>query len=157
MASRDAEDGLLWLLGLWLVAEAFNEGPRAVKRAVVALEDAGARARERVSNLSYDRDLPGKRLTKAQLIALATRTGFASPRVAAAVALAESGGYPGILGDNRRSVGLWQINLDHHPEFIPERLVDPEANARAAYDISDGGTNWQWWTTFRSGAYRSFL
>jgi hypothetical protein len=35
----------------------------------------------------------------------------------------------------------------------PESLLDPFINARIAYDISKGGTNFNPWTTYTSGKY----
>jgi cell wall-associated NlpC family hydrolase len=38
-----------------------------------------------------------------------------------------------------------------------EQLFDPLTNARVAYRLSDGGTNWQPWTTYTRGTYRQHL
>lgn len=94
----------------------------------------------------------------AQLQALAASVGFPDPSLAAAVAMAESGGNPNAMGDAQfgGSVGLWQINLPSHPNYDPARLTDPVYNAQAAYAISSGGTNWQPWTTYRTGAYQQY-
>jgi Lysozyme like domain len=49
-------------------------------------------------------------------------------------------------------VGIWQINFVNAPDgdswnaFVA-LLEDPDTNAQYAIRISDGGTNWQWWTT----------
>jgi hypothetical protein len=90
-----------------------------------------------------------------QLQQLATSVGFPDPGLAAAVAMAESGGDPSAYGDAQYggSVGLWQINLPAHPEYTAAELDDPTTNARAVYAISSGGTNWEPWTTYRTGAY----
>jgi len=98
-------------------------------------------------------------LTIEQLRELAKSVGFADDQLdtAAAVALAESGGdplalnvvtnpAPGFLPE--RSVGLWQINTLAHPEYKEPALYDPAENARAAFVISHGGTNWSHWTTY---------
>ena len=153
---RDEQTGLLFLLGLYVLARA----QKVVPEAVAAAERGGARLYEAThpeEGAAHAADLPGKRLSKAALIALCTRLLFPDPKLAAAVALAESRGYPGVLGDQRRSVGLWQINLDYHPRYTRAELTDPEANAIAAFKISRGGTNWGPWTTYRNGAYRHFL
>jgi cell wall-associated NlpC family hydrolase len=64
-----------------------------------------------------------------------------------AIALAESGGRVDALNDQgEHSVGLWQINLDAHEDRWGD-LTDPYNNARAAYEISHGGTDMRPWTT----------
>jgi cell wall-associated NlpC family hydrolase len=66
-----------------------------------------------------------------------------------AIAMAESGG--NTEAHNPRgedSWGLWQINVD--PDVRDNswgNLTDPAANARAAYEISRGGTDMRPWTT----------
>lgn len=90
--------------------------------------------------------------------------------VAVAVALAESGGRPtahnGNAGTGDNSYGLFQINMlgDLGPERLErfhlssnDQLYDPLVNAKVAYQISNGGTNWQPWTTFTSGGYLDHL
>jgi hypothetical protein len=96
-------------------------------------------------------------LTRAQLLELARRSGFAVPEVAVAVALAESGGHPDAVGDFGRSYGLWQIHGPAHPQYSAWQLLDAEYNAHAAFEISKGGTDWSPWTTFRNGDYRRFM
>lgn len=94
----------------------------------------------------------------AQLRDLAVSVGFPDPDLAAAVAMAESGGNPNAYGDAQYggSVGLWQINLPSHPGVTASQLYDPTFNAQAAYQISNGGTNWTPWTTYNTGAYKQF-
>jgi hypothetical protein len=93
--------------------------------------------------------------------------------VAAAIAQAESGGCQYALAgpvdirpvkactwtrtDGENSVGLWQINLRAHPTYSAPSIFGLLANAEAAVAISGGGTNFRPWTTYVSGAYRSFL
>lgn len=72
------------------------------------------------------------------------------------VALAESSGWTGAVGDLNlgRSVGLWQINLRAHPEYDEESLKDPMTNAQAAYAIyRAAGNSFTPWTTYKNGAY----
>lgn len=94
----------------------------------------------------------------AQLQALAASVGFPDPALAAAVAMAESGGNPNAYGDAQYggSYGLWQINIPSHPQFAgnPAVLYNPTTNAQAAFATSSSGKNWQPWTTFRNGAYK---
>lgn len=89
--------------------------------------------------------------------------------LAAAIALAESGGNPaahnGNSGTGDDSWGLWQINMigslgpARRSQFglsSNAQLADPGTNARAAVAISQGGKNFTPWTTYTSGAYRRF-
>lgn len=90
-------------------------------------------------------------------------------KVAVAVALGESGGNAGIVGDAGiqdaiygPSIGLWQIrSLKAEKGKSTTRdelaLYDPGFNARSAYSISGGGTNFAPWTVFKNGTYKKFL
>ncbi len=98
-----------------------------------------------------------KVLGQAELVALARRIGFRDPDLAAAVALAESGGNALAVGDFGRSFGLWQVHTPAHPEYTAGGLMDPDYNARAAFAISKQGADWGPWTTFRNGDYKRFL
>jgi cell wall-associated NlpC family hydrolase len=90
--------------------------------------------------------------------------------MAVAIAMAESGGHPmshntnASTGDN--SYGLFQINMlgslgpARRAEFhltSNDQLFDPLTNAKVAYRMSQGGTNWEPWSTFKSGAYQRYL
>lgn len=69
--------------------------------------------------------------------------------MAAAVALAESGGNPAPNGNGPNATndwGLWQIH-DGGPA-----MLDPLANARRAVAMSANGTNWRPWCTAYSDA-----
>jgi hypothetical protein len=94
-----------------------------------------------------------------QIRSLAKRVGFPNPNLAAAVAMAESGGDPAAWGDRDLggSYGLWQIHHPSHPQYPISKLKTREYNARAAFAISGGGRNWSPWTTFRNGDYKAFL
>jgi hypothetical protein len=107
-------------------------------------------------------------LSQAQLAAYAASAGIANPQLAAAIAMAESGGdtrsHNPIPPDN--SYGPWQINMlgSMGPErrkalgiSSNDQLYDPAVNARAASMISKGGTDWTPWSTYTSGAYKKFL
>lgn len=76
--------------------------------------------------------------------------------IAAAVALAESGGNPNATNTNGNGTidrGLWQINSIHGNLST----YDITANAKAAIQISSNGTNWMPWTVYKTGAYKKFL
>jgi hypothetical protein len=105
-------------------------------------------------------------MTLAQIIALAQSVGFPNPQIAAAVAMAESGGNPfathivtapppGQLPE--RSFGLWQINTLAHPEFDETQLLSAAYNAHAALLISQSGTDWTPWSTYTNGAYLAHM
>lgn len=94
-------------------------------------------------------------LSPQQIAQIAYQAGFRGQALinAVAIALAESGGRPGARNPNGEdSRGLWQINVA--PNVRKNKwgnLYDPVVNARAAFEISGGGENFQPWTTF-SGA-----
>ena len=72
----------------------------------------------------------------AQLQQLAASVGFPDPALAAAVAMAESGGNSQAHGDLQYggdgSIGLWQIFTVAHPQYTSAQLYDPVFNAKAA-------------------------
>lgn len=95
------------------------------------------------------------------LVAL-QRAGFRGNalQVALAVGGAESVSYTDMTGDASLggSYGPWQIHHPSHPEYDTNRLQsDWTYAAKAAYQISDGGTDWGPWTTYNTGAYRGFM
>lgn len=53
--------------------------------------------------------------------------------------------------------GLWQINDYWHSEVSDACAYNAQCNADAAYRISDSGTDWTPWSTYKSGSYRQFL
>lgn len=70
--------------------------------------------------------------------------------IAAAVAIAESGGRSEAAGTNTNGSvdrGLWQINNQAHPNVSDQCAADPVCNATAAIAISGNGTNWRAWCT----------
>jgi len=104
----------------------------------------------------------------SQLVSLASQTGFPNPQLAAAVAMAESGGNACAQGDpnigtggylcsgpngTSKAFGLWQVNVTYNPQYDPTQLLAGSYNAQAAFAISSKGTNWNPWTTYRTGAY----
>lgn len=100
------------------------------------------------------------------------QAGFTGPQLqmANAIMLAESGGRPTAhnpnagTGDN--SYGLFQINMlggmgpARRRQFglsSNEALFDPLTNAKVAYQMSRGGTDWSPWSTYKTGAYRKYM
>ena len=101
-------------------------------------------------------------LDPSSILSYAQTAGFPGQdaQTAVAVALAESSGNPYAIGDLTLgvSIGLWQINLKAHPEYLAVNLMDPQTNANAAYTIyRNAGGSFSPWTTFTSGAYRQYL
>jgi hypothetical protein len=101
-------------------------------------------------------------LTADQIAQYADQAGFTGPdlQVAVAVALAESSGNPGAIGDLTLgvSVGLWQINLKAHPEYSQQALLDPQTNANAAFDVYQAaGNSFSPWSTYKGGQYSSYI
>lgn len=95
--------------------------------------------------------------TNAQLQALWIQAGGDPTKaaVAAAIAMAESGGNANARNPSTGSIGYWQINPQAHPPS--QATADPLGNARAAVAISNNGRNWQPWQAFTNGSYRQFL
>jgi hypothetical protein len=86
---------------------------------------------------------------------------------ATAVALAESGGRPGarckdcitrrggrVREDSR---GLWQINVNAHPQWRSRNLYNPRVNAAAMFEVSGGCRHWRPWSMWKNGTYRRHL
>jgi len=117
----------------------------------------------------------GKSFNVGQLKELALGVGFneKNASIAAAVAMAESGGdssndtiKSGLYARNgETSYGLWQINMTGAlgPERIKQLglssykdLYDPVTNAKAAFKLS-GGSNWSPWSAYNDGKHLPFL
>lgn len=87
--------------------------------------------------------------------------GFTSEaaKIMAAVGMAESSGDPSAraLTPYEDSRSLFQINLKAHPQYKGVDLTDPYEAAKAAYEVSNGGTNFGPWTMFTNGRYKEHL
>lgn len=97
--------------------------------------------------------------TISQWVTLLKNVGFSGEglRMAHAIMMAESGGNPlaqNVNRDGSLDRGLFQINSRWHPEVTDP--FNPLANVLAAYRISNGGTAWNQWSTFKNGAYKKF-
>lgn len=100
---------------------------------------------------------------------VAANAGFSGSDLvtAVAIALAESGGDPGAVGDKALaptkgpSIGLWQINIGSkaHPEYASVDLTDPQTNANAAYAVYSAAGSFRPWATFdpRDGSTPKYL
>jgi len=80
------------------------------------------------------------------------QTGESIRVTAYAITKAESGGNPSACGDSNRSIGLWQINIDYHPEYDKCLLFEEDYNANAAKEISSNGNDWNSWCTWEETA-----
>lgn len=100
------------------------------------------------------------RFTPVQLwwLAILVSGGKGRTDIAAGVAGAESGGDPAAFNvntDAQHSVdrGLWQINNYWHREVSDDCAYRALCNARNAYRISNGWTNFTPWSTYNHGLY----
>lgn len=100
-------------------------------------------------------------LSDAQILTAVRAAGFpqGAENIAVAIALAESGGNPSATNRNTNGstdYGLFQIN-SVHSELLNEnpRWDDPVVNAKMAYVISGGGTNWKPWATYWAAPFSS--
>jgi len=107
-------------------------------------------------------------LTADQIRTLAQNAGFTGSAldIAVAVALAESGGNTNSYNPETAagtaagsgSRGLWQIYGSAHPEYNNDAVLDPAANAAAAYKVyQEAGNSFTPWSTFNNGAINQFL
>jgi hypothetical protein len=119
--------------------------------------------------------MPGPKYSHAQLKQLWVLEGGseATADTAAAIAQAESGGCQYALAgpvdirpvktctwtvtNGENSCGLWQINLRAHPSYSAPTIFNELTNAGAAVAISNGGSDFGPWTTYVSGAYKTYL
>lgn len=110
--------------------------------------------------------------TTAEIYQAARQAGLSVPSavIAAAVALAESGGDDRVLGDTTitgggwgPSVGVWQIRTrtEQYGTGGDRDLLALQGNlgrqAAAMRNISAGGTNWAPWTVYTRGTYNKYL
>jgi cell wall-associated NlpC family hydrolase len=100
------------------------------------------------------------RYTAEQIYAFARQAGFNPDQASTmtAIALAESGGDSrshATVGEDSR--GLWQINMRAHPDLTGTDLYDPLQNAKAAYQVSHGGTDVSPWTVTHGGLSARYL
>jgi len=110
-------------------------------------------------------------MTIGEVITIAKKAGFTGNGLitAVAIAMAESALNPQATGDVNLqtakwgpSVGLWQIRtltpayLYLEPIRNINKLYDPLENAKAAFAISKGGTDFGPWSTFVYQQYKNF-
>jgi cell wall-associated NlpC family hydrolase len=98
--------------------------------------------------------------TAAQIYAFARRAGFTPDQAVTmtAIALAESGGDSTANATRAEdSRGLWQINMQAHPQWAGMNAYDPAVNARLAYQVSHGGQDISPWTVTHGGDAARYL
>jgi hypothetical protein len=109
--------------------------------------------------------------TYAQVYALARGTGLSQQQaiIATAIAAAESGLNPAAVGDTSLtnatwgpSVSLWQVRTLKADTGTGRNrdiqlVSQPGPNARAMYEISNGGRSWSPWSTYNDEKYRDFI
>lgn len=100
-------------------------------------------------------------LTPTQVAGYASAAGFTGQalRIIVAIAQAESdfdttAHNPGHQGDIENSWGLWQINLDAHPEVTVDQATDPTFAANYAYTLYTQSGGFTDWGSYNSGAYQ---
>ncbi|GAA1042188.1 hypothetical protein GCM10009557_67600 [Virgisporangium ochraceum] len=99
--------------------------------------------------------------TAAQIYGFCRMAGFSPDEATTftAIALAESGGNSRAhnpVGED--SKGLFQINARAHPGLDSKYdLFDPQQNARAAYEVSNGGATGTPWTVTHGGSGARYL
>ena len=86
----------------------------------------------------------------SQRVMVARAAGFQGDALVTAVAVSLAENSPGDTGkvNSIGCVGLWQINSRVHKQWTVAQLKDAATNARAAYQLSNGGTNWQPWEAY---------
>jgi hypothetical protein len=85
-----------------------------------------------------------------------------SAPTAIAVAMCESGirnEAEGHNTDGSTDYGVFQINSVHRAKVGGDlsKLHNVDINIQVAYQISGGGSNWNPWTTYKSGCYKKYL
>jgi len=111
----------------------------------------------------------GEQLGLVQIMKLARDAGLPCENLvmAGAVAMAESGGWPGATNVNGSSGdcpsgsidrGIWQINDCYWPQFDDTCAFEPACNAMAMATISGDGSSFSLWSSVTpDGTYASYL
>ena len=102
-------------------------------------------------------------LTMRQIGSYCYKAGFttkAKLSTAIAVAWAESSGRTDVV--NRLGcTGLFQIyvkvHIRNHPTWTTAAMKQPYNNAKAAYTLSSGGTNWRPWEAYTKGMHKKYM
>lgn len=164
---KETERALLILLGVAVfskIGQALSAAAAVMEKGVQELQQGGSSLYDWIhDDAGHKQDLPpnpkpgkGVKMKPSEILALAELVGFPDPKMAAAIAMAESSGWTANTNITPRehSVGLWQINTKSHP-YTPEQMVDPMLNAQAALAIfkRDG---WKPWGAYTDGRYKQY-
>jgi hypothetical protein len=139
------------------LSNAKREASNILDNATDLIEKGGAAVYD-ATHSDQSADLPGATLTREAVLAICKAVSFPDPKLAASIALAESGGSTGAVNRSSReySIGLFQINVAKHTTLSAADMKDPIKNARAAFKISKGGTDWRPWSVFNNNRYQQF-
>jgi len=101
---------------------------------------------------------PGTKFGFSQLESYAMQAGFSptEAKIAASIALAESGGNPAAVNPKSGATGLWQLMPSNIARFHVGNAKDPAANARGAYAVYKA-QGWSAWTTYGGTAQKKFF
>jgi hypothetical protein len=113
----------------------------------------------------------GSSLSAVDVAKVYAQAGFTGDALVTMVAIArgESGWNPGAAGDTSITNGTWgpSLGLSQIRSVNAQRgtggwrdadaLLDPAFNARAAFAISNGGTDFGPWTVYSAGIYQQFV
>lgn len=164
------EDILEQILGAKIVDEfdQYDDLRAVAAHRAKAEHEAKSRKGHEVVDAEAEGDNPYKVGTLKHVIHQAGFRGNAL-EIAYAVAMGESGAKAAAHNDNSStgddSYGLFQINMlgAMGPERRKlyglksnEELYRPEINARVAFELSEGGKNWQPWSVYKNGVYKKF-
>jgi len=99
------------------------------------------------------------KITINQALQMAANAGFrgSAQKTITAIAICESGLKTDAIGP-LGEVGILQIYPKAHPTIPRSCMLDPQCSFNVAYsDISNKGTNFNPWTTYRNGCYRQYI
>ena len=103
-------------------------------------------------------------MSMEQMASLARNAGFQGSSVAkiVAIAQAESSGRPGATNQNANGTtdyGLTQINSGNDARLTggARAALDPQTAFNHAFQLSAGGSNFQPWVTYQTGAYGKYM
>lgn len=153
----------------------FNGGPVSYQRITSGINTKSKQYTDNF-NLTHDEGYRGESGiaggSRAGLMQVLYNAGFRGDalKTAFAVALAESGGVstrhsdPSLVKDD--SYGIFQINMlgslgparrKRYGLASNKELYNPNVNARVAFNMSHGGTNWKPWSAYTNGSFTKFL
>jgi hypothetical protein len=152
------------------VQQSMNTMLRAL--GVPGIPDAVAAGQEKAGGAVAGGAAAGAATGVGGVIGTLYNAGFRGQKLVEAYAIskAESGhradAFNGNADTGDKSYGWFQINmlgnlgparLQQYGLGSNEALFDPATNARVAYQMSGGGSNWRPWSVWKKGSYRKFM